>query len=360
MAEKVFNVYFQLRNNTEQEWLNSDYIPLKGEPCVVTDGDNEGRIKIGDGIHIWSKLNYSPKQSIFNFFVRCLENEKEQDAIIRTVRNTTITSGTTCIVYKDSIYDTFVYTDENKWERVQSQALPSIGEGTSGQFITNNGKEVIWSDLPIATDDKAGAIKLSDDFALDDEGRLILYVPLTLIASMTPNVAEKGNTIQDVTISWQTNKTPDKILLDDVEIPNTQTSEQLIGQSITEQKSFQLEVSDIKTTLSKTLTLNFYDGVYTGAVPEPVSMDSTFVQSLNKSLQPTRVKTFTVNAEADDYIWYCCPLAYRDPNFNVGGFDGGFRWVQIFQFFNQYGHEVTYQIWRSDNKGLGQTTVKVT
>lgn len=59
MTQKIFNVRFQLRNNTEAEWQDKiGFIPLQGEPCVTTDGDNKGRIKIGDGTSTWAELPY--------------------------------------------------------------------------------------------------------------------------------------------------------------------------------------------------------------------------------------------------------------------------------------------------------------
>ena len=45
--------------------------------------------------------------------------------------------------------------------------------------------------------------------------------------------------------------------------------------------------------------------------------------------------------------------------FNVGGFDGGFFKVSTQDYTNPSGHTESYQVWRSDNAGLGQTTVKV-
>lgn len=59
MTQKIFNVRFQLRNNTEAEWKDKiGFVPLQGEPCVTTDGDNKGRIKIGDGTSTWQELPY--------------------------------------------------------------------------------------------------------------------------------------------------------------------------------------------------------------------------------------------------------------------------------------------------------------
>lgn len=57
--QKVFNVRFQLRNDTEVNWqAKSSFIPLLGEPCVTNDGTNKGRIKIGDGQTTWEQLPY--------------------------------------------------------------------------------------------------------------------------------------------------------------------------------------------------------------------------------------------------------------------------------------------------------------
>ena len=59
MTQKIFNVRFQSRNNTEADWqAKIGFIPLQGEPCVTTDGDNKGRIKIGDGTSTWAELPY--------------------------------------------------------------------------------------------------------------------------------------------------------------------------------------------------------------------------------------------------------------------------------------------------------------
>lgn len=59
MTQKIFNVRFQLRNNTEAEWqAKIGFVPLQGEPCVTTDGDNKGRLKLGDGVTTWAELPY--------------------------------------------------------------------------------------------------------------------------------------------------------------------------------------------------------------------------------------------------------------------------------------------------------------
>ena len=51
----------QLRNDTEENWLlvaDTD-IPLAGEACLTTTGENKGRVKYGDGSSTWGQLEYS-------------------------------------------------------------------------------------------------------------------------------------------------------------------------------------------------------------------------------------------------------------------------------------------------------------
>jgi hypothetical protein len=56
---------------------------------------------------------------------------------------------------------------------------------------------------------------------------------------------------------------------------------------------------------------------------------------------------------------FALPTSYGTPLFNVGGFDGGFNLIKTFNFTNYSGHTESYDVWISDNIGLGTTTVKV-
>ena len=46
----------QLRRNTSIYWATHDFIPKSGEPIAETD---TGKIKIGDGINLYSILPYA-------------------------------------------------------------------------------------------------------------------------------------------------------------------------------------------------------------------------------------------------------------------------------------------------------------
>ena len=56
----------QLRHDTEVNWQSvaRTLIPLEGEACLTTDGENKGRVKYGDGVTTWGQLPYSGGQDI--------------------------------------------------------------------------------------------------------------------------------------------------------------------------------------------------------------------------------------------------------------------------------------------------------
>ena len=99
--------------------------------------------------------------------------------------------------------------------------------------------------------------------------------------------------------------------------------------------------------------------MYWGVAENASSFDSAFILKLQKGLQASKGKTFTVNAAASQHIYYAVPTRYGACAFNVGGFDGGFTKAGTIEFTNASGYKESYDIYKSDNAGLGNTTVKV-
>ncbi len=183
------------------------------------------------------------------------------------------------------------------------------------------------------------------------------------ITTFTNNVgtAEIGSAVTAVTLSWATNKTPSSLTLDGTSIDTSLTSQTLTGQSITADKTFTLSATDEREAImSKTTSITFLNGVYWGASTAVSTFDSAFILGLTKGLQSSRAKTFTVNAGADQYIYYACPYHYGTASFNAGGFDGGFSLAGTVSFTNASGYTENYDVYKSDNANLGNTTVKVT
>lgn len=185
------------------------------------------------------------------------------------------------------------------------------------------------------------------------------YVPIAINAFATNvKIAEMGSTVTDIVFRWSLNKTPISLTLGGVSIDIESTSYTLRSANIQKTTSWTLAATDEKTTVKKSTGITFTNGVYYGAAANG-AVDSAFINSLTKSLQTAKAKTFTVTANSGQYIWYALPKSYGTCNFNVGGFDGGFTLNSTVSFTNASGYTEDYYVYRSDNANLGTQTIKV-
>ena len=132
------------------------------------------------------------------------------------------------------------------------------------------------------------------------------------------------------------------------------------GQSIKANKNFTLKVTDERDhTVNKSTGVSFLNGIYWGVAVGESEINDDFLKKLTKKLQGAKATTFTVNAGEGQHIFYAVPSRYGACGFNVGGFDGGFTKVNTFNFTNASGYAENYDVYKSDNANLGNTTVKV-
>ncbi|WP_303194346.1 hypothetical protein [Thomasclavelia spiroformis] len=201
--------------------------------------------------------------------------------------------------------------------------------------------------------------KIKGEFVTRDEFE---YVPIAITSfTNNKNTVEIGTKITDVILNWALNKDPKVMVIDSESItPLTTRTKTYSGQNITTNKTYTLKVTDEKdASATKTTSITFLNGVYWGAKAAPGSYDSAFILGLTKGLQGSKGKTFTVNAAAEQHIFYALPSRYGSCVFNVGGFDGGFTKVSTIEFTNASGYKENYDIYKSVNAGLGNTTVTV-
>ena len=247
-------------------------------------------------------------------------------------------------------------------------------------------KGTLGGQVQIATAEVAGIVKPGADFDVAADGTLSLYEAISIetLRLNKDTVQEMGASVTGFDATWSLNKTPAE---QTITVPGTTGSEDTViienigadvrsttdltgyaaelwsgvkAQTRTNFFTLALSVKDARgAAASKNVSIQWFNGVYTGAAVGEI-VDGIFLRSeLTKSLQGGRAKTFTVNAGAGEYIWYACPVRYGTPSFSVGGFDGGFSKVKTFNFTNTSNFTESYQVWRSDNAGLGSTTVVV-
>lgn len=234
----------------------------------------------------------------------------------------------------------------------------------------------------IATPNVAGIVKPSGDFVVAADGTLSIYtaMAITSLSLNKASVQEIGTAVTGFDAAWVLNKTPteqtitvtgagDATISTDVNVRSTTALTGDAADAWNEIKAktkssgtltVSIHVKDSRDAEeTKTASIQWLNGVYTGAAAIPATINSAFIRTLTKSLQSGKGKTFTVNAATGAYIWYACPVRYGTPAFNVGGFDGGFGKVATLDYTNPSGYTESYQVWRSDNAGLGSTTVVV-
>lgn len=197
---------------------------------------------------------------------------------------------------------------------------------------------------------------------LKDQVADLLYTPIAITAlQLGTTVMEKGGRVDSVSVKWSLNKEPETQVLDGNNISSSEREATLTrSNGWTSDYKFTLRVTDERNKIATdSRTLAFLNGVYYGAIAEGTELTSAAVLTLTKKLQSSKGITFTANAGAALRIAYALPARYGTPSFKVGGFDGGFSLAATIDFTNASGYTESYNVWLSDNTGLGSTTVVV-
>ena len=220
----------------------------------------------------------------------------------------------------------------------------------------------IETDKTLTLEDKPADSKTVGDKFIEINQAIedLKYVPINIKSfSCDKSIVEIGSTVTSVVFNWSFDGIATSLTLDDTELPIDSKTYTLSDLSLKANKTYTLKAMDKKdASSSRTLSINFYNGVYFGAAAIPSSINASFILSLSKTLQNSKSKTFTCNSGSNQYIWYALPTRLGTPTFNVGGFDGGFNKVSTFNFKNSSGYSENYDVYRSLNSNLGNKTVK--
>ena len=185
----------------------------------------------------------------------------------------------------------------------------------------------------------------------------LLYVPISANISLSKSTAELGEVVSGLVVTWSYNKDIVSQKFNDVEIDIADRTYTEI-EDITSDTTYKVEGNDGKRNVVKSATIKFLNGKYYGVAEEGV-YDNDFIKSLTKVLTENKNGNFTVNCGENEFIYFCIPTRFGTPRFSVGGFEGGFFKVDTIEFTNDFGYSENYDIYRSDNSSLGNTTVNV-
>lgn len=169
-------------------------------------------------------------------------------------------------------------------------------------------------------------------------------------------VVEQGSTVNKIYLKWSLNKEPEDLRLDGTSITGTEIE---LSGSYTTDKEFVLSAVDERGSLNeKSVLLDFQNGIYYG-VSTAQTLTNSQILNLTKVVTDKVNSQFKVNASGNNYIWYCNPTRYGNPDISIGSVVGGFSKVDTIQFTNSSGYSESYDLWRSDNKSLGNIRVSV-
>lgn len=234
----------------------------------------------------------------------------------------------------------------------------AMSDGSTQKFTVTNGKD--------GENGSSGSGGGSyDDTELREEIQalkdIVNYVaPKINSFSMSPSTTtyEIGSKVSGLKFSWNLNKNVTSQSLTGCTIGVNDRSANYSSE-ISSNKTFTLSVSDGKNTANANKSINFYNKKYYGVATERSEYDSGFILGLNGSLVNGRTGNFTVNAGERQYIYFAIPTSFGTPTFMIGGFSGGFDLVNTIDFTNASGYTTKYNIYRSTNANLGNTTVVV-
>jgi len=408
LAEKLINGRIQHKHDVEANWLKAiNFSPKEGE-LIIYDVDsthNYPRIKIGDGETNVNALPFTQSLAIADSKLDANSTNPVQNSVIKTTidelnskldrvvigpdiesggseggegetvvitDNVAIFSDNTGKVLKDSGYTVQEIINQNAFSEVKVAEKTQEGDIThvdnvAAEYVTDSLVLAAGANITLTPDKENKAIIIEAktyDTEIDEINTKLadlLYEAIT-ISSFTNNVGtvEIGSTVNSVTLTWATSKTPESLTLDGTAIEKTLTTHTYSGLNLTSKKTYKIVATDERgASAEKTTSVSFVNGVYYGVISNSATVDNAAILGLTRKLQSSKSITFTVNPGTGEYIVFALPADYGTPNFNVGGFDGGFFLKTTFDLTNASGHTESYNVYFSDQVALGSSTVKV-
>ena len=191
----------------------------------------------------------------------------------------------------------------------------------------------------------------------------LLYKDLVITLSTNASTTlENGNVVTNPVFNWTYSKDIVQQIINDEVLDDLTLRTYTYNGNITSNKTITLKANDGTKDFSKSVSFNFYNAIYYGNQPVPEVIDSEFVIGLqNKKLSGNCKGDYTINCANDNYIYIAIPSSIASGLvFYCGGFEGGFELVaDNVNIENIYNVTCEYDVYRSNNHSLGQTTITI-
>ena len=183
----------------------------------------------------------------------------------------------------------------------------------------------------------------------------LLYKELTIQSTVTPNIAEIGETVPEVKFSWKYNKNVTQQSFDGTDIGLD--IREVALQDVTSTTSKSLQAFDGKNTKKVVMSITFKLASYYGVSESTPTNSEEIISRFTRDLNFYKGSSVTITAQDNQYIYLMLPKSMGQVQFYVGGFEGGFQIVNPNFQFTKNGVTNSYILYKSDNPGLGTTTI---
>lgn len=183
----------------------------------------------------------------------------------------------------------------------------------------------------------------------------LLYREMVITTRVTPSVGEIGETLPEVIFSWDYNKAITQQTFDATSLELSTRSKTLTNISSTTSKT--LSASDGRKTKTASMQVIFKLASYYGVSNNTSLTSQDIINNFQRDFNFQRGSSITLNAQQGQYIYLMLPQSMSGIQFYVGGFEGGFQIIDSNFQFTRYGKVNNYILYRSDNPGLGTTTI---
>jgi hypothetical protein len=180
--------------------------------------------------------------------------------------------------------------------------------------------------------------------------------------TIVPKYTEAGVSLGMITLSWVYGNysTIASQTINGVTISPEIRSLTMTGE-FTQSTTFNLVVTDgLGNTKTAQTKLEVLYPVFYGVREIPETYTEGFVYGLTKVIPTKEEFEFSTSSAESEYIYFCAPDSYGTCAFFHRGFEGGVQFVDSISLHLSETLTETYNIYRSDYPGLGNTRLRVT
>lgn len=271
--------------------------------------------------------------------------------------DTAINNGCqTKVLLKENYLSEFATKSERRKVLENLGINSSIDWGEVGGYIESQQDLMKWLERYIEEGDAEQLRRIPYSNAaypgvetLYDAINMALYRKPQMEASITPESGTVGYTIGKYTISWAYDK-PNIVrqTINGEEIDPA--LREYTGENLSSDTSWTITGNDGTNEVSTKVSIRFYYEVFCGV---GTVLEESFEEQQCAGWTDLESE-FTVDAGESQYIWILVSSRYDNPTFTVGGVSGGFVNADTIDIYNR-----EFYVWRSDNPGLGLTTIKI-